>query len=138
MTFSVEADLKQVQKALEGTAKSLQSIQNKTLSIVARGTIKAVNVGIRTTLKKHTGELLKAFHYKVHKYGEANVYPNGKSGSSIFPKTYVLNYGYTGKVKRAINKPHSFVEYGEAFAASGAYMPEVQKMIDKELKKYWE
>ena len=137
MEFVVKADLKQAQDALAGTNKSLASIQRKTLSIIARGTVKAVNVGIRSTLHRRTGELLKAFGYKVHKNGVANVYPRGENGSAIFPKSYVLNYGYTGPTKRAINKPHSFIQYGEAYTEVGAYMPEVQRMIDKELEKYW-
>ena len=120
--ISVEADIAEAQEALSGTSKSLAAI---------------VKGGIRQTLKSRTGELLKAFRYKVHKNGVANVYPNGESGSAIFPKAYVLNYGYTGPTKRAINKPHSFVQVGELYAASGSYMQDVRKMIDKELEKYW-
>ena len=137
MEFVVKADLKEAQDALAGTSKSIASIQRKTLSVIARGTVKAVNVGIRSTLHRRTGELLKAFGYKVHKNGVANVYPKGENGSAIFPKSYVLNYGYTGPTKRAINKPHSFIQYGEVYADSGAYMPEVERMVNKELEKYW-
>ena len=135
--ISVEADIAKAQEALSGTSKSLAAIERKTLSIIAKGTVKAVKGGIRQTLKSRTGELLKAFRYKVHKNGVANVYPDGESGSAIFPKAYVLNYGYTGPTKRAINKPHSFVQVGELYAASDSYMQDVRKMIDKELEKYW-
>ena len=135
--ITIEADVQKAQDALAGTSKSLAAIERKTLSIVASGTVKAVKGGIRETLNSRTGELLKAFRYKVHKNGVANVYPNGESGSAIFPKAYVLNYGYTGPTKRAINKPHSFIQVGELYAASGSYMQDVRKMIDKELEKYW-
>ena len=135
--ITIEADVQKAQDALAGTSKSLAAIERKTLSIVASGIVKAVKGGIRETLNSRTGELLKAFRCKVHKNGVANVYPNGESGSAIFPKAYVLNYGYSGPTKRAINKPHGFIQYGELYAESGAYMQDVRKMIDKELQKYW-
>lgn len=137
MTFNVSADISKAQKALSETDKSLSSIQRKTLSIIGRGTVKAIKGGIRTSLKKRTGELLKAYRYKTRKNGTATVYPNGENGSTIFPKAYVQNYGYEGKTKRAWNKPHNFVQKGEQYANSNSYMNEVEKMIDKELKKYW-
>ena len=135
--IAIDADVSKAQRALQGTSKSLKSIERKTLSIASRGTVKAIKIAIRGVLKRRTGELLKCYGYKVHKDGVANVFPKGKTGSKVFPKAYTLNYGYKGKTKRAWNKPHSFIEKGEAFAASGAYMPEVEKMISKELEKYW-
>ena len=56
--ISVEADIAEVQEALSGTSKSLAAIERKTLSIIAKGTVKAVKGGIRQTLKSRTGELL--------------------------------------------------------------------------------
>lgn len=135
--ITVTTDIEKAKKALEGTSKSLASIQRKTLSIIARGAVKAINEGIRETLEKRTGEFLKAFRYKVRKDGIANVYPGGESGSPNFPKAYVLNYGYSGPTKRAINRPHGFIQRAEIYGESGAYMPEVEKMIEKELQKYW-
>ena len=135
--ISISADVTEVQEALSQTAKSLQSIERKTLSIASRGTVKAIKMGIRETLHRRTGGLLKAYKYKVHKEGFSNVYPNGKSGSDVFPKAFILNYGYKGPTKRAINKPHGFIQKGEIYASNGSYMPEVEKMIQKELEKYW-
>ena len=79
--ISVKADIAEAQEALSGTSKSLAAIERKTLSIIAKGTVKAVKGGIRQTLKSRTGQLLKAFRYKVHKNGVANVYPDGESGN---------------------------------------------------------
>ena len=65
--ISVEADIAEAQEALSGTSKSLAAIERKTLSIIAKGTVKAVKGGIRQTLKSRTGELLKAFRYRTEK-----------------------------------------------------------------------
>lgn len=135
--ITIEYDDSEVQKALAGTSKSFASIRRKALSIIARGTVKAINAGIRETLHSRSGELLKAFRYHVRKDGTANVYPDGETGSSIFPKTFGLNFGYNGPTKRAQNRPHSFIEIGRQWAESGAYMPDVEKMVEKELSKYW-
>lgn len=133
----IEYNDSEVQKALAGTSKSFASIRRKTLSIMARGTVKAINTGIRERLNRRTGELLKAFRFHVKKNGTANVYPDGESGGKIFPKTFALNFGYDGETKRAYNKPHSFIEIGRTYLESGAYMPDVEKMVSKELEKYW-
>lgn len=136
--ISVQADVLQVQNALAGTSKSIKAISKKTLSIIAKGTVKAIKGSIKTNLKKHTGELLSCYRYKVKQdASKANVYPNGKSGASIFPKAYVLNYGYHGETPRAWNKAHNFVQSGEAYANNGNYMPEVEKMVNTELAKFW-
>lgn len=134
--ISVEADAQGAQKALEGTKKSLKSVRLGVLRIVGRGTVKAIKSGIRASgIKKRTGELLKCYGYKVKKDGsEVNVFPKAKGDSRIFPKVYVLNYGLPGTRHR----PYSFIEKGEKYAEENSYDNEINKYIQKELKKYWE
>lgn len=55
--ISVEADIKEVQKALSGTAKSLRSIQRQVLGTIARGAVKKIKGVINTSTKRQTGEL---------------------------------------------------------------------------------
>lgn len=133
--FSVEVDVQGAQKALEGTKKSLKSVQSGVLRIAARGTVKAIKSGIRTSgIQRRTGELLKCYGYKVKKNSsEVNIFPKAKGGSRIFPKVYVLNYGLPGTRHR----PYSFIEKGENFAKENSYEDEINKHIQKELTKYW-
>lgn len=139
----VAVEIEEVQKALSGTRKSLKSIQRQVLGTIARGTVKAIKASIQgSDLQKRTGELLKAYRYKVKKSGnEANVFPKAlNSDSSIFPKAMTLSYGHSGKTKRAENweiKPRGFVQDGNKYAESGNYTDDLNKLIEKELKKYW-
>lgn len=133
--ISVEADVQGAQKALEGTKKSLKSIQSGVFRIVARGTVKAIKSGIRASgIKRRTGELLKCYRYKVRKdVSEVNIFPKVKGDSRIFPKVYVLNYGLSGTRHR----PYSFIEKGEKFTEGNSYDNEINKFVQKELTKYW-
>lgn len=139
--INVTPDFKEVEKALSGTRKSLPSMQRKTLSIIARGAVKQIKAVIRSGTHRRTGELLKAYHYKVRRDGIVNIYPVAThSGKKIFPKASVLSYGHSGKTKRVEDfhiEAVNFVQAGEQYADSGAYVPEINKMIDKELTKYW-
>lgn len=138
--IEIESDIEKVQKALEQTNKSIPSIERQVIGIIARGTVKAIKGGMQAVIYsrepakgyERTGELMKCYGYKVKKEGSGSVYPRGVSGSRIFPKVYALNYG--DKIR---NKPHGFIEYGQNYAMSGAYEEEIEKMIDKELRKYW-
>ena len=137
----VSADVAEVQKALEGTTKSITSIQRQTLGIIARGTVKAIKAGIAESTTKRTGELLKCYAYRVRKDGsKANVYPRGSSGAKIFPKVFIQNFGHEGPTKTKKDwrvMPKGFVEKGEQYAESGGYNQDIQKMIDRELAKVW-
>ncbi len=139
--ISVSADVEEVQKALAGTAKSLTSIQRQTIAVIARGTVKAIKQGIKETTGRHTGELLKCYGYRIRRDGSrGTVYPRGTSGSKIFPKAFVQNYGHEGKTKKAQNwsvAPKCFIQKGEQYASGSAYMPELQNLVDKTLSKYW-
>lgn len=142
--LSIQTDISEVQDALAGTSKSLKSIQKSVLRIAAKGTANAVRAAIRTSdLNRRTGELQKAYTYKVKKDGsEANVFPKALNSHdrTIFPKAMTLSYGHSGPTKRAkawFIAPRNFVQAGDQYAESGKYMDEIQKYIDKELDKYW-
>lgn len=137
-------DVSAVQEALSETSKSLKSIQRSTLRVVASATAKTVRAAIISSdLHVRTGELRKAYTYKLKRDGsEANVYPRALTNGdrTIFPKAMTLSYGHQGPTKRARNwriVPRGFVQRGQQYAENGGYMDEVQKLIDKELEKYW-
>lgn len=140
--LSIEADISEAQKALAGTNKSLKSIKRQTVGIVARGAVKQIKAVINATTQKQSGELAKAYRYKVKRDGsEANVYPKAlKSNNTIFPKAMTLSYGHSGPTKRAANwniRALGFVQSGKAWIASGSYMDDIENMVDKQLQKYW-
>ena len=142
--LATEVDVSAVQNALSETSKSLKSIQRSTLRVVARATAKTVRAAIISSdLHVRTGELRKAYTYKLKRDGsEANVYPRALTNGdrTIFPKAMTLSYGHQGPTKRFRNwriVPRGFVQRGQQYAESGDYMDEVQKLIDKELEKYW-
>lgn len=139
-----EVDVSAVQDALSETSKSLKAIQRDTLRVVARATAKTVRAAIISSdLHVRTGELRKAYTYKLKRDGsEANVYPRALTSGdrTIFPKAMTLSYGHQGPTKRFRNwriAPRGFVQRGQQYAENGDYMDEVQKLIDKELDKYW-
>ena len=142
--LATEVDVLAVQNALSETSKSLKSIQRSTLRVVARATAKTVRAAIISSdLHVRTGELRKAYTYKLKRDGsEANVYPRALTNGdrTIFPKAMTLSYGHNGPTKRFRNwriAPRGFVQRGQQYAENGDYMDEVQKLIDKELEKYW-
>lgn len=138
--INVEADFVEVQKALEETASSMDSIAVKSLRVVAKGSLTAVKNAIKACgVGKRTGELLKCYGYKVSKNKKfVNVYPKAINNPevSIFPKIGALSYGTDKRPNRHL-KAFGFVQAGIKAAESGAYQSEMQKMIDKELQKYW-
>ncbi len=140
----VDAEIEEVQRALAETLKSFTSIQKQALGIIARQGVKTVRMNIRKTIKnrsRSTGELQKAYSFRVKKDGsEANIYPKGTAGSKVFPKAYVQNYGYSGSTARAKEwtiMPKGFIESTENFLGSNNFKPELDKMVDKVLAKYW-
>ncbi len=140
--LSIEADVSGAQEALAGTSKSLKSIKKQTVGIVARGAVKQIKAVINATTQKHTGELSKAYRYKVKRDGsEANVFPKAlNSKDTIFPKAMTLSYGHSGETKKAKNwniRALGFVQTGRAWIESGAYMNDIENMVDKQLHKYW-
>lgn len=132
--ISIESNIKEVQKSLEQTGKSLKTIQKGVLRIVGKGTVKAIKEDIKLKTTKRTGELLKAYTYKLNRKGEMKVQLNyKKNGDKIFPKVYTLNYGKEGKNWQ----PRYFVQTGMRYAENGNYNKEIENYIEKELTKYW-
>ena len=57
-----------------------------------------------------------------------------EGSGTIFPKAMALSYGTgDGRIK-----PRGFVQKGSEYVEKGGYDSEIQKLIDKELSKYWE
>lgn len=142
--ITVEADISEVQKALEGTTKSLTSIQKQALGIIARSGVKQIRKEIKLSIlnkSRSTGALSSSYGFRVKKDGsEANIYPRGTSGADIFPKAFVNNYGFSGPTVRAQNwnfAPKGFVQKTESYLAEGNFDTELKKMVDKTLSKYW-
>lgn len=134
--ISVEADIKNAQNALSGTKKSLKAISKKALGVIGRGTVKAIKTAIKGSgLKKRTGELLKSYRQKVKKDGSSmTVFPKALNGEkSIFPKIMALSYGSEKRNLKALG----FVQKGSEYVEKGNYSEEIDKMVKKELEKYW-
>lgn len=139
--ISVVSDISDAKKALEGTQRSVKTVQRKALRIIGKGVVKAIKLAIGATTTKRTGELLKCYSVKIWKdLNGATItpltskqYKADKSRAKIFPKTYTLNYGLEG-TKR---KPRSFIQVGELYAESKKYSSEIETMVNKELSKYW-
>lgn len=133
--LTVEADISRAQVALAGTSKSLLSISRQTMGIIGRGVANVTTQAVKSSVEKVTGEMWKAYRYKVKKDGsEVTVFPKALKGNkNIFPKAMALNYG----TKDGRLKPRGFVQAGERYAESNAYEAEIDKMIQKELSKYW-
>ena len=133
--INVKPDIEAVQDALAGTAAGLENIRKRTLGTIASGAKRRISQAIRLTTKKRSGELLKAYRYKVKKDGSAaSLFPRGQGKSSrIFPKVYTLNYGKEGTKWAA----RGFVQRGELFVQGAEYEKDVNKYVQKELDKYW-
>lgn len=143
MQLGIKVDVEEVQNALSVTNKSLKSIKRSTLLIAAKSTAKQVKALIAASdLQTRTGELKRAYTYRVKKdVSSAVVYPKAISGkNTIYPKAMTLSYGHDGPTVRASHwtiRPRGFVQGGEKYAAEESYLPAIQKMIDKELEKFW-
>ncbi len=138
--IDVSADFKEVQKALEETAKTEKAINIKALRIVAKGSVTAIKQSIRSCgVGKYTGELLKCYGYKKSKRNANTfvIYPEALNGEeTIFPKVMALSYGSDKRPNRKL-KAFGFVQAGQRAAENKDWSAQMQEMIDKELQKYW-
>lgn len=140
---SVKADIDGVQKALAGTSKGMKSIQKQALGVIGRGTSKVIRKAVQATTARRTGELRKAYGYKVKKDGSSvTVWPTDRAVKEnnhlVLAKVSVLSYGYdAGPRKGPHVRARNFVQAGKAWAEGGGYEADLQKIVDKELKKYW-
>lgn len=138
--INIQTDISYAQKALSGTSKSLVSIKNQVLGIVGKYAVNAVKKAIRTSgLQKRTGELQKAYMRKLNKKkGEENVYPVSLDRKkAIFSKAQSLSYGAKSKKTKWVLSGKGFVQKGWNEVENGNYSAEIEKMIQKELAKYW-
>lgn len=155
--LSVEADIADVQTALERTGKSLKSIRRQVLGVAARGTAKAVKQSIALTGKGKNSVLKKAYSYHVKKDGSAaNVYPKNygeaKNKNWVVGLSVIQNYGADVHAKRgrylvfltkdgwrkmkSVHVPaRHFIEAGERYAESDNYTQALEAIIAKELQK---
>ena len=133
--FKVELDVRKAQESLYNTRLSLESVRKKTLSVIGKTVVTAIRQGITAETVKRTGELRKSYTAKVSKKGTSvTVLPRALNGEpSVFPKVMALSYG---SEKRHI-KALGFVQRGAEKIDSGGWDAEIEKMIEKELKKYW-
>ena len=148
-TFYVTAQTEDVQEALRETSLSIPKISRKFLTIIGQKTSAVVKTGIRQTYSppskyyKRTGDFLRAWTYHARKDGsQVAVYPKviyttsdgqRKNRQWAAGLSSILNYG----TKDGRIKPRSFIQRGETYVESGSYMPEVEKLIDREFEKYW-
>lgn len=164
--FNIEANVDEVQNALKGTARSIATIQKMSLRTVASGAAKVINKKLKSVIHGD-GKIKGIYPYKMSsayrgkiKKGdpdEATIYPKGiPGGTLIIPVITTLNYGATINVSRrhkymkfqnrqgewksckSVRIPgRHFIESGEKYLESDAYMNDLSKLVDKELKKYW-
>lgn len=140
--ISVEADISGAQKALAGTSKSLVSIRNQVLGIVGKHAVKAVRQAIRSSgLRKRTGELQKSYIRKLNRRkGEENIYPVSLNDrkKTIFSKAQALSCGAQSKSRPKWRiTGRGFAQKGWEAVEKGGYQAEIEKMVQKELGKYW-
>lgn len=158
--IDIKIDTKGVEQALSETTKGVKSIQKQTVGIIAKGYVKEIKRQITATgLKKKTGELYKAYRYKV-KGDTAKIFPkaqsSGKNANSlIMAKVGTLNYGnsisvrkgrkflqisgnYFARPKKVSIRGRDFLGRAEqVYIQGGRYNADVENMVAKQLKKYW-
>ena len=116
-----------------GYAQAKWTYQEDTQGSMSEGLIMKsyVTIGIAgETAKSRTWKEL--FLHLKGLYTYNYVSPANGEGT-IFPKVMALNYGTSNGRLKALG----FVQAGEKYAESNAYESEIDKMIQKELDKYW-
>lgn len=145
--MNVSVDVSDAQEMLRETYLSIPSIESKVMRLVgkltAQETTKAVKATVSTSshsilAHRYTYNMNRMYTYGKVKNHSLTVYPKPVTGGTlIIPVSTTLSYGYDAGSKRG---PHvvgrGFVQAGEVYAKSKRYMPEVQKLVDRELEKY--
>jgi len=148
--LSVTVDTSSALELLKQTSLSIPRIEDKVLRLVGKLVSKEINSrikgSVRTSTKavlghRYTYNMRKMYTYGKTKKHSLSVYPNrvekGRSNDLIIPVALTLSYGYdAGKRKGPHMTGRGFIQAGESYAKSGRYMPEVRKLIDRELEKY--
>lgn len=145
--LNIQVDVSSAEEYLRDTSLTIPQIEKKVLRLVGKLAAKETNQAVKATLNTSSKAILgHRYTYNMNKmytYGKAKdhsltVYPKAVSGGTlIIPVSTTLNYGFDAGNKRG---PHvtgrGFVQAGETYLKGGRYMPEVQKLVDKELEKY--
>lgn len=150
MNVNVSVDVSGAVDSLKEFGSSFPNIQKKALRVIGQGAVKEIKKAIRLTTKKRTGGLRKAYKYKVSKDGDyVTVYPSKKVSphlKKIVPIVSALNYGADTSrrtdrragIQRKSIAGRGFIEKGESFLQGRGYMPGINKMVQQEIKKFFE
>lgn len=156
---NIKSEIQKAQQLLEKTGANQHTIRKKILRTVGSGSAKAIGKQIRQSTKKKTGEASKAYVYKVkdnQRISHVTMFAYGKDKSkSIYPKIMTLNYGATilpVKGKTLLIKGRGFFARSKsvtitgrfflqkawsAYIESGSFTSDMQKVVDKEIEKFW-
>lgn len=154
----VVIDIAPVEDALKQTNLNHKKIVKKVLSEVGKKQAKIFNRYIGQSTKKITGELKKAYTYKVKVTDfeeKVTMYARSKGKESIYPKLMTLNYGahikpvtcktliihgdgwWARPISVNIQGRHFLEPAWQSYGAKGDFTEDAQKVIDKELDKFW-
>ena len=148
--IGITVDVSSAQEYLRETSLQIPQIEKKVLRLVGKEIAKETNKVMKGVVHVKTNAMLAhRYPYRMtqtYKYGKVKnhgltVYPrkvdNARENDLIIPVMATLTYGFDAGNARG---PHvigrGFVQQGESYAQAGRYMPEVQKLVDKELEKY--
>lgn len=165
MTLNVTADINAVADALKQTSKQMPSITNSVMRIIGKGASKEVNRTLKGVIRGRKGKIGRGYDYQVwnaYTYGKAkrgsvSVFPKPmkesrglevavmqtlNAGAVITPRRghkylHVKGNGFYAMSKSIRIEGKHFVEQGVNYAEHGDYQTEVDKYIEKELKKFW-
>lgn len=161
LTF--KSDFSSIQEALKQTSLNEINIQKKILREVGKKAARLVNKKLRATT--HGNGMIAgryparlSFTYHPAKDGtKVSVYPKkiepGRKNDLTVPVVYSLNYGNRIQAKRkfltisgkfGFARPKNvqitarhFIDDGENYFNSGAFVSDAQAILNKELDKYW-
>lgn len=165
MMLNVTADINAVADALKQTSKQMPQITNSVMRIIGKGASKEVNRTLKGVIKGRKGKIGRGYDYQVwnsYTYGKPRgghvaVFPKPmqnsrglevavmqtlNAGATITPRRghkylHIKGDGFYALSKSIRIEGKHFVERGENYAEHGDYQIDIDKMIDKELKKFW-
>lgn len=165
VTVGFVVDAEPVINALKQTAKSVPSITKQMMTVIGKGSAKATNDMLKATTRGRKGfighrwpyDVTRAYTYKATS-GGVSVYPKKvdktRANDLTVPVMATLNYGaeikavkakylgisgdgYHARVKAVRVPGKYFVEAGKRYRDSDKYERDLDKIIEKELKKFW-
>lgn len=165
VTVSAVVDTQPVVNALSQTAKSVPAIIKQMMTVIGKGSAKATNDMLKATTRGRKGiighryeyDITKAYTYKADQHG-VRVYPKAvdkaRKNDLTVAVMSTLNYGaeikavkskylgisggdYYARVKAVRIPGKRFVDAGMRYRDSDRYEHDLDKVIEKELKKFW-